>query len=247
MSDVRVLVSRSETSLIATLSFVRPAQAGTHSPAAQSLGTWTPARVHPRTGLRPDPRAGTIRKASRNLPKAGSGFRTLAGIELDDEVGFHRDRIGHVGELGCTDEAAAHAVVVDLDVIRDVPLARPRRFQHEDHFLGLLLQLDRVAVLDLVRRDVDAPAVDEDVAVVDELARRERGRHQLHAVDDGVETPLQQLDEVLAGVAAPPHRLLVETAELALADIGVIALQLLLGRQLGPVIRRLLAPLAVLA
>src|SRR5919206_770378 len=36
-------------------------------------------------------------------------------------------------------------------------------------------------------------------------------------------------------------------AETALADIGVIALQLLLGGKLGAVIRRLLAPLAVLA
>src|SRR6185437_12296317 len=59
--------------------------------------------------------------------------------------------------------------------------------------------------------------------------------------------PLQQFDQILAGIAAPPHRLFIEPAELALADIGIVALQLLLGGELGSIIRRLLAPLAVLA
>jgi hypothetical protein len=34
------------------------------------------------------------------------------------------------------------------------------------------------------------------VAVVDELARREHGRHELGAIDDGVEPALQQADQV---------------------------------------------------
>src|SRR5439155_1071980 len=87
----------------------------------------------------------------------------------------------------------------------------------------------------------------QDMPVIDDLARRERGRRQLHAIDRGVEPPLQQLHQILAGIAAPPHRLLIEPTELALADIGIIALELLLGRQLGPVIGRFLAPLPVLA
>src|SRR5205823_14274427 len=70
---------------------------------------------------------------------------------------------------------------------------------------------------------------------------------QFHAIDAGIETPLQQPDQIFAGIAAPPHRLFIEAAELPLADIRVVALQLLLGGELGPVIRRLLAPLAVLA
>src|SRR5512135_3665577 len=52
---------------------------------------------------------------------------------------------------------------------------------------------------------------------------------------------------MLAGIAAQPDRFLIEPAELLLADIAVIALQLLLGHQLGAEIGRLLAPLAVLA
>ena len=96
-------------------------------------------------------------------------------------------------------------------------------------------------------RDVDALAVDRDVAVIDELAGRERGRHELHAVDDGIEPALQELDQVLAGIAAAARRLFIESAELALAEIGVVALQLLLRHELRPEIGRLLAALPVLA
>src|SRR4029077_16320179 len=78
-------------------------------------------------------------------------------------------------------------------------------------------------------------------------ARRERGRRQLHAVDRRIEPALQQLDQVFAGIAAPPHRLFVKLAELPLADIGVVAFELLLGGQLGSAIRRFLAPLSMLA
>src|SRR5690606_15233386 len=67
------------------------------------------------------------------------------------------------------------------------------------------------------------------------------------AVDDRVEAALQQADEVLAGVAAAALGLGVVTAELLLADVAVVALQLLLGRQLGAVVGRLAAALAVLA
>src|SRR5262249_4219364 len=57
----------------------------------------------------------------------------------------------------------------------------------------------------------------------------------------------QELDQVLAGIAAAARRLFIEPAELALAEIGVVALQLLLRHQLRPEIGRLLAALPVLA
>src|SRR3546814_20228834 len=67
------------------------------------------------------------------------------------------------------------------------------------------------------------------------------------AVDDRIEAALQQADEVLAGVAAAPRGLGVVAAELLLADAAVVALQLLLGGELGAVVGRLAAALAVLA
>ena len=67
------------------------------------------------------------------------------------------------------------------------------------------------------------------MAVTDELARGEHGGHELGAIDDGVEPALQQTDQMLGGGAFEAPCLLVDSPELALANIGIVALQLLLG------------------
>src|SRR6185437_4076145 len=137
--------------------------------------------------------------------------------------------------------------VIDLEVVWNVALGRGRRLDDRRHLLGLLAHLDRVVVLDTVGGDVDALAVDEDMPVIDELARG-KGRHrEFHAIDHGVEPALEQADEIFRGVATAARGLGEETAELALADIAVIALQFLLRHQLGAEIGGLLAPLPVLA
>src|SRR5262249_39855783 len=120
--------------------------------------------------------------------------------------------------------------------------------KHQRELLGGFLDLDDVADLELVAADVDAAAVHLDVAVVDELAGGEKRRHELCAIDHAVETALQQANQVLAGVTLQAARLDIDAVELPLADIGVIALQLLLGAQLHAEVRELaLAALAVLA
>src|SRR5579871_3170383 len=86
------------------------------------------------------------------------------------------------------------------------------------------------------------------MAVIDELPRGEHGGHELCAKHHGVQAALEQTDQVLAGVALLPARLDIDAMELALADIGVVALQLLLGAELHAEVRELtLAALAVLA
>jgi hypothetical protein len=86
------------------------------------------------------------------------------------------------------------------------------------------------------------------MAVVHELARGEDGRHELRAVDHGVEAALQQADQVLTGVAAQTLGLGEDAAELLFGQVAVIALQLLLGAQLQAEVGQLaLAALAVLA
>src|SRR3546814_7478245 len=85
------------------------------------------------------------------------------------------------------------------------------------------------------------------MTVVEYLPLRIGRRHEFRAGDDGVEPTLQEGDEVLARVARAAHRLLVVFAELLLADIGVIAFQLLLRHELGAEVRGLAAALAVLA
>ena len=98
-----------------------------------------------------------------------------------------------------------------------------------------------------IRRDVHPLAVDLNVAVVDELARGERCRHELGAVDNGVEARLQQTDQVLGARALAAGGFLISLRELLLGDVAVVALQLLLGAQLKAEVRDLvLATLAVL-
>src|SRR5208282_2904915 len=110
------------------------------------------------------------------------------------------------------------------------------------------LDLDEVADLDLVGGDVDATAVDLHVAVVDELARGEHRRHELGAINQRIEAALQQADQMGARIAAQAQRLDVIFVELALRDVAVIALDLLLGLELGAEVGGLaLAALAVLA
>src|SRR6185369_13685669 len=83
---------------------------------------------------------------------------------------------------------------------------------------------------------------------VDELAGGEHRRDELGAIDDRVETALQEADQVLTGVALHPSGLDIDAVELALADVGVIALELLLGAELHAEVGQLaLAALAVLA
>jgi hypothetical protein len=86
------------------------------------------------------------------------------------------------------------------------------------------------------------------MAVVHELARGEDGRHELRAVDDGVEAALQQADQLFTGVAAQTLGLGEDAAELLFGQVAVIALQLLLGAQLQAEVGQLaLAALTVLA
>ena len=84
--------------------------------------------------------------------------------------------------------------------------------------------------------------------MIDELAGGEHRRHEFGAIDDRVEPALQQADQVRARVAVQAERLRVVLVELALGNVAVIALELLLGLELGAEVGRLaLAALTVLA
>src|SRR6185312_8733502 len=72
------------------------------------------------------------------------------------------------------------------------------------------------------------------MAVAHELPGREHGRDEFRAIDDCVEPPLQEPDQLLRGVAPKPGRLAIDRFELLLGDVAVIALQLLLGAELLP-------------
>src|SRR5580700_1447424 len=171
-----------------------------------------------------------------------------ARIEFDDQMRLHLHRERYVGQRRDADEFCGHLGVIDVEEIGHVALGKLDRLQHVRELLGGFLNLDQIADLELVAADVDLAAVHLDVAVVDELACREHGGDELGAVHHGVEAALQQADQLFAGVALQAARLDIDAVELALRDVGVIALQLLLGAELHAEIGELaLAALAVLA
>src|SRR5262245_26745307 len=138
--------------------------------------------------------------------------------------------------------------MIDVEIVRHLALGALRRFEHHAGVLGLVFHLDNVAFAAAIARDPDAPAVDAHMAVADELPRREHGRHEFGAIDDGIETALEQTDQLFGSVAAKPRRLAIDGLELLLGDIAVIAFQLLLGAKLLAIIGKLAAAaLSVLA
>ena len=89
-------------------------------------------------------------------------------------------------------------------------------------------------------------AVDQEVAVADQLAGLAAGAGDARAVDDVVQPGLEDLQQVVTGLALATHRLLVVAAELLLQD-AVAVLGLLLLLQLQQVLALLDACAAVLA
>src|SRR5213075_1193739 len=101
------------------------------------------------------------------------------------------------------------------------------RLEDARDLLRRLADLDHVPRLHEVARDVDLLAVDREVAVANQLAPFRVIRGEPHAVDDVVETALEQLDQRVTRDALRADGLVVVAAELLLGD-AVDALDLLL-------------------
>ncbi|WP_395173252.1 hypothetical protein [Roseibium alexandrii] len=56
-------------------------------------------------------------------------------------------------------------------------LGRQDCFQHEGEFTGAFTNFNHVTRTQFASREVDAPAVDLDVSVIEDLIRNESGRH----------------------------------------------------------------------
>src|SRR6188474_2699126 len=202
-------------------------------------------------GAWPGVRPTSVRGADRSPGAVRSGERTASdvvsvlGVELDDQLlGQDRVDLGPGRQLVDEDlKAARH----DLHPGRDRTVAEGLARQLEREGLdGLLAHRDDVVLLDPVGRHVDAHAVDQEVTVGHELAGHAAGTGQAGAVDDVVETGLEDRQDVLTGLAGAVGRLLVVPAELLLHDaVGEASLLLLL--QLGEVLLLLDPATAVLA
>src|SRR3954464_4805724 len=139
----------------------------------------------------------------------------LLAVELDDELLLDRGVDDLTGRHRVDQDA--HAVGDDLDPCRNGPAAGLRSGDDERrHLHARRAHLDDVVLADEERRDVDLLAVDQEVAVLHELAGHVTAVGEAGAVDDVVEPTLEQLEKVLAGLAGTPIGLLVITTELLL-------------------------------
>ena len=82
--------------------------------------------------------------------------------------------------------------------------------------------------------------------MINELTGSKDCGHKLRAIDHRVEPALKEPDEILTGIALTAFRVFVIMVEFILANIAILAFQLLLRLQLNAVIRRLATALTVL-
>src|SRR6476469_2607478 len=178
-------------------------------------------------------------------PEAATDDGSLLGVVLHDELLLDR----HVDLRADRDlvDQDAHPRRDDLhprggDALAVGLASNDQRRELE----GLLAHVDDVGVGDLEGRDVDLLAVDEEVAVHDELAGLAARTGEAGAVDHVVEAALEELQEVVAGLALATAGLLVVADELLLHHAGGET-SLLLLTELQQVLGLLDATAAVLA
>src|SRR5712664_3477685 len=169
----------------------------------------------------------------------------LLRVELDDQLLLdgHGDVVARRRRL----HRALEPALVQVEPGGDAAAVhRLQRLVDADDLAGLLLHRDHVAHLHLVAGDVDLAVVDAEVAVAHQLAGLGAGVGEAQPEDDVVEALLEELEQVLAGLALGGAAAQVVAAELRLQQ-AVEALDLLLLAQLHAVLGELGAPLAVLA
>src|SRR5579875_1436558 len=160
-------------------------------------------------------------------------------VQLDDERFAYR----YVDVLPQRQVAYAdlEALLAHLEPGRDLAAQRVHVVAYDYVVASLGRERDHVGAPQAVRRDGHPPAVDQDMAMADELAGLGAAGAPAGTEHDVVQTQLQHTQEVLAGYALLAVGLLVIGTELLLQD-PVDAARLLLLPQLGEVLRALARP-----
>jgi len=125
--------------------------------------------------------------------------RELARVELDDQVrvDLDRDVLGARGD----EQLALESLDIDLQVFGNRAVAPLDGFDEHGNGAAFVANADGLPRPDDEGRDVDLLAVNEEVAMADELAGGKDAWGEAHAIDHVVETPLEHLQEVVAGDA----------------------------------------------
>src|SRR3984893_434639 len=142
----------------------------------------------------------------------GGGSALLLAVELDDELLVDRDvDLLPEGELPDRD---LEPLAAPLEPRRKLTVERVEVVSDDDEHPGLVLDGDDVTLAHPIAGDRDPLAVDEDVAVADELAGLGPARAPAGPVGDVVEAQLEVAQQHFAGHAVGAVGLLVEVAEL---------------------------------
>src|SRR6266545_6787814 len=155
----------------------------------------------------------------------------LLAVELDNELLLQRNV--DLRALGQLVHEHPQPTWNDLQPSRNRPVALSLAGDQERCRLERLrLDVDDVVRRDAEARDVDLLAVDQEVAVADELASGATRAGNACAIHDVVQARLEDLQQVVAGLALALGGLLVVAAELLLQHaVAVLGLLLLLHLQ----------------
>src|SRR6266498_1607408 len=173
----------------------------------------------------------------------------LLAVELDDQL-FLDLRVDHLAGRQRVHKDL-HLAGDRLQPRRNGPAARLGVGDHERrHLARLLADLDDVVLAHPAGRDVDLLAVDQEVAVLDQLAGHVPGLGVPGPVDHVVQPRLEDLQQYLTGLARLGHGLLVVPAALLLPQLQEVlgllraTAAVLAGRE-GTRVERALRPVAL--
>ena len=139
----------------------------------------------------------------------------FAAIELDDEVVFEVGD-GHIFARGESGHLSRLFFGIDFEVAGDLERRIGQRRDDGIDLLATFAQRYDIFGADLEAGNVDFAAVDEDMAVVDELAGSTASRSYTQTINDVVKTALKTLQEYLTSNTTLTSSLLKHIAELFL-------------------------------
>ena len=169
--------------------------------------------------------------------------RRLLGVQLNDEVLLNGNINFFAG--GKANHGALEAVLIALHPGGDQEHGSVLTHQALEDLgrAAALRDLDHIAGLDEVGRNVDLLAVDGEVSMADELTGLTAGHRKAHAVNNVIQTALDRDEQIVTGLAGGGSGRLIVAAELLFEDT-IDELDLLLFSKLKAVFALLLSHLA---
>ena len=157
-------------------------------------------------------------------------FIPLLAVQLDDKLLIHRQL--NIFTLGQIQNPAFVIVAIHFEPARHRAMAREflRQFKHRKLF-AVLANRNFLARADLIRRDIHLAAINGDVSVAHQLPCLTPRLRKTQTKNHVVQTPLELLQQQLAGHTTRARGLLEVVAELAFLG-KVNALRFLLFAQL---------------